>query len=128
MAMTKKEQQVMADLKTDLAMARALAWPNFPCPDQLPPAAWDKVQHGWTMNAYSANVSEVWRKGSIHYTQANLHGGSRGPCKMWATEAEAYQALYHALARQYGTVMAKVLAGCFPTAEQEQQNKQEVAS
>lgn len=75
---------------------------------------------GWTSNDYAVSVSKKWREGNLYYDKEPpkgkwTGGGHYNGGPLYATESEAYQALYHELANRYGQSMASVLRRAFPS-------------
>lgn len=125
MAMTKKEQAemdrlrllrdaAMDRLRREAAMAKALAWPTFEKPEAMPRGEWNQTIHGWYFNSYNQRVAEGWSKGSFYTTNPDdpirMSSGSRDHCPLYATEAEAYRAMIHELARKYAETLAGLYA------------------
>lgn len=125
MALTKKEQAEFKQLREERDLARALSWPTFPKPLPLPPAKEGEVIAGWSINVFAARVEQQWCRANTNYTsdprKDKTHGwqsgGSQEQVTLYATEAEAYQALFHELAEKYAVELDKVLKRAFPCPE-----------
>jgi hypothetical protein len=114
--LTKSQQEELDRLQKDRDMARALSWPNFdPPPPMKKPDDWNAVIEGWAFNVSACRVWKRWQKGSISYnedprTLKDEHlSGSRHCDPLYATEQEAYLALYHATCLEYAKNLAHIL-------------------
>lgn len=73
MAMTKAEQKRMADLESDLVLAKALRWPDYK-PLRLDAAAiaaakdWGDVTAAWWFNAHNLSVGDGCFSSNAHST------------------------------------------------------------
>lgn len=115
MAMNKKEAAEFANLRRDLALAKALRWPDTPVPERLPlpdvNGAW--VQ-GWDFNEYTGIVEQAWTERHAHgrgvldveERRRSIRGSQNGR-RVFATRLDALIALRHAQTREF----AKRLAG-----------------
>lgn len=133
MAMNKKEQAEMQRLRDDLALSRALRWPDY-----LRPAPVDrdwitanlveggsqyghpqKVARGWFCNAHLGGMSGY---GATYGCSNGIHHNTSGDVtttqnmgRMFATKREALQALRLELTEKCASVLAAVdrqLADC----------------
>lgn len=133
MAMNKKEQAEMQRLRDDLALARAMRWPDYPRPAPVD-REWikdnlveggvkyghaSKVARGWFYNAYVGGMSG---HGVTHGCSDGIHHSTSGDAtttqnmgRMYATKREALQALRLDLTEQCAHILAGVdrqLADC----------------
>ena len=93
----------------------ALGWPQFPRPKPLPKSgSYDTLITGWGLNVYTRKVYRVWQSSVFTYFNADRKHGSRSTEPVYATEAEAWQALLHELAEQYAAILADVRENAFP--------------
>jgi hypothetical protein len=116
--MTKAQKLKMEVLLRERNMARALSWPNFPEPTPLHrPEAIGGTQAGWGYNDYTVTVRQLWRTCTAIYDNAELKNGSRSFQPLYATEAEAWQALYHSFSRKCADTLADILSKAFPKGE-----------
>lgn len=113
MAMTKAEKAEMDTLREARDLARALAWPSYPCPSPMTydevranltteiPASYGrgqprKVCVGWFKSAYNGTVSKGWSDGISHST--TMHpDGSQNKGLIYRTYDDAAHALRHEL-------------------------------
>lgn len=117
MAMTKKEQVEVAELRKQLGMARALSWPNFPKPTPLAkPGQGEPEIHGWEQNSYAHRVWERWSSGHSTYDEPpdpsgkyKHRNGTQGMPRLYATERDAWLAMFHEVAEECAARLAKIL-------------------
>lgn len=124
MAMTKKEQQMLDDLRKACDYARALRWPEYELPKPMPP---DEVRakmvtpcmrygkeslctKGWSYNEYSRLVMPIWSDGVYHTTSDPTNGGqwSHNAGTLYRTKADALRALRLALTISYSQELDRV--------------------
>ncbi len=113
-ALTKAQQAELDRLREEAEAAKALAWPNFPKPVPLKAPEWgEPVIHGWAFNSYTRHVIEQWRSSSCQYSEdpegKKYASGSRTYSPIYATEQEAWLALYYELCLKYAGELAAVL-------------------
>ncbi len=133
MAMNKKEQDEMQRLRDDLALSRALRWPDYPRPTPVDRDWVDAnlaeggvqygrpqmVARGWFYNAYIGGmrgheVTYGCSNGMSHSSSGDLTT-SQGMGRMFATKREALQALRLELTERCAGILAVVdqqLADC----------------
>lgn len=115
MAMTKAEQARVAALETDLAMARAMAWPSYRCPSPmteqdiavLMKSANGAPARGWFANPYNGRVTF----GCSTLTSHNPEGDKTTTQKMgrmYVTELTAYEVLRHEVTRRVANDLARI--------------------
>jgi hypothetical protein len=113
MAMNKTEQAMVADLKRELAMAKAFRFTDDILPDvPIPPA--NETTRGWTFNQYSRRVAPVVSRYGSH--KANWSddeepefshvSGSQGGLALYSTKELALRALRRALEGEYARALA----------------------
>lgn len=113
MAMNKSEQAEMKALRMEAEMAKALSWPNFPKPIPLEsPSHENGLEEvvGWEINTHSRTIQKIWNGRVSHYSSPERRNGSQGHARLYATEREAWLALFHELANLYAFNLAEVLA------------------
>ncbi len=117
MAMTKKQAAEMEELRTAADRSTALGWPQFPKPVPLPKSdRYDRAVVGWCLNLYTRTVRKVWQTSLATYDSADRINGSRDLPPVYATEAEAWQAMMHELAEQFAITLSVVRKKAFPEA------------
>ncbi len=125
MAMTKKEQAEMERLRTDLAMARAMRWPDYPKPEPMTReqikenlveggeryGRRQEVARGWFYNAYLGGYSQPTAtygcSDGLNYNSEGDTTSTQNMGRMYATKFEALCALRLDLTEQ----VARLLAG-----------------
>ncbi|HYE17975.1 MAG TPA: hypothetical protein VEA69_06005 [Tepidisphaeraceae bacterium] len=132
MAKLTKQQQAEFDamiadaerIAEERDIARALAWPNFPKPAPLrrptPEESGERYIEGWaTRTPWSTHdtprVVKEWQSWDCYFSEnpkgkTGYRGGARGGGPLYATEAEAWLAMYHDEAIRYGKQLARMLA------------------
>lgn len=126
MAMNKKEQAEMQRLRDDLALVRAMRWPDYPRPSPVNREWIDanlvdggeqygrrqKVARGWFYNAYLGSISgHGVSYGCSSGMSHNTHGDTtttQQMGRMYATKREALQALRLELTEKCAGVLAAV--------------------
>ena len=122
MAMTKAEQQRVADLEKGLAMARALRWPEYNMPAPLTRQEIENskepggikfkghdpqmVCFGWFGNAHTG---EVWRgcsDGINHGTGDTT--STQGMGRMFNSEADAWRAVRYEMTERFSERLARI--------------------
>lgn len=121
MPMNKKEQAEMQRLRDDLALARAMRWPDYPKPaaitlEQIKANLVDggiryghaqKVARGWFYNAFSQSLSYGCSDGHFHDRNGDTTS-TQQIGYMFATKADAARALRCDLTIEYATKLAAV--------------------
>lgn len=133
MAMTKAEQAEMQRLRDDLALSRAMRWPDYPMP-QAVTREWiaanlvdggiryssaQRVARGWFINAYLGGYSRpkvtLGCSDGVHHNTEGDVTVSQNMGRMYATKREALQALRLTLTEMCAKILADVdsqLADC----------------
>lgn len=126
MAMNKKERAEMERLREDLALAKAMKWPDYPMPSTVTRQWIDdnlvdggvkynihqKVARGWF---YNANILSFNRhrptygcsNGMTHAVEGDVTT-SQSAGRMFATKLDALRALRLDLTEQCATILASV--------------------
>jgi len=121
MAMNKTEQAAFEKLRSDLALSRAMRWPDYPEPAPMTRAEieankvdggmkWgkpQKVARGWFQNAYDQRISHGCSDGHGH----DRHGdttSSQGMGRMYATKADALRAMRIEMTENFAGRLAAV--------------------
>lgn len=119
--MTKKEQAEFERLRSDLALARAMRWPDYPKPASMTaqeiaaakvPGGTryghpQMVAMGWFQNSYSRRVTLGCSDGVHHSTDGNTTG-SQNAGIMYRDKADAWRAMRHELTEKYAKELAEI--------------------
>lgn len=114
MAMTKREQAEMAELRTRLGMLEALARQvEIPAKDLPRPTI--GMNQGWDYNIYTKRVEPYTSESHAHYRGAHLfkrdwdaHSWSQGGRDLYSSKKLALQALRAAMQRTHATELANI--------------------
>jgi hypothetical protein len=122
MAMTKAEKARMAELEKQLAMSRAMRFPDYSVPQ---PMSYDDIKdalsvsgetvvRGWFYNAnlggyggYS-NQATYGCSNGINHSREGAKTSTQGMGRMYRTREEAVMALRHELTTQCAELLARV--------------------
>lgn len=121
MAMNKKEQAAMNRLRDDLALSRAMRWPDYPKPaamsvEQIKANLVDggtkhgrpqRVARGWFYNAHNGYLSYGCSDGYFHDRVGDTTS-SQTAGYMFATKAEAARAMRHDMTIAFAAKLAAV--------------------
>lgn len=121
MAMTKREQADMRRLRDDLALARAMRWPDYPNPAPMPQAEIkanlveggerygrrQKVARGWFCNAYNGSLTYGCSDGTHHDSRGDTTG-TQGMGIMYRTKADAARAMRLEMTEKFAEKLAAV--------------------
>ena len=121
MAMTKKEQAEMQRLRDDLALARAMRWPDYPKPAPMTHAEINAnlveggerfgrrqmVARGWYQNSYSGRVTYGCST-TIHHSSEGDTTTSQHMGVMYRTKAAALMAMRLEMTEKFAKELAKV--------------------
>jgi hypothetical protein len=108
--MTKAEKAEMENLRKARDLARALAWPSYPCPQPMTQEEIKeamtvdkkmsygnyvtKVALGWYQNSYNGLIERGWSTTSSH-SRSMSDGGAQNMGRMYRTYEDAARALRH---------------------------------
>lgn len=112
MAMNKKEQAEMADMRRELAEARALRYtprvePDLPAPR---PLTGEKIS-GWDFNSYSFEVKQAWSESFAHGNgpaRDRRMTASQGAVPLYSTKLRALKAMRNEMERKAARDQAEV--------------------
>lgn len=110
MAMTKKEQAEMEDLKRQLAIAKAFRFTNPVNKDVAPPSGgWGStLSTGWVFNSYTKKV-DVACSSQVHHAIGKTDKTStQNPIWMFSSKLLALKALRHDLERKFAEELANI--------------------
>ncbi len=120
MAMNKKEQAEVAELRNQLYLARALGWSHAPEPERMPiPTGFNKYANGWDYNAYFGSsfgrpdAERAWTSsinhGSGHVTDPSKRPSASQNSKcLFFTRLDALVALRLELEKNTAKILAEV--------------------
>lgn len=112
MAMNKKEQAEMAELKRQVAINRALNWTQSIAPDLKVPSFDDKDSSGFVFNAHNAHVQPAWSTSVSHGVgqPARMKGysASQRGISMYSSKLLALRALRHEMELAFANRLADV--------------------
>lgn len=110
MAMNKKELAEMAELKRELAEARALRFTSQVVPDLPAPKGGVKTS-GWDFNAHCHEVGQAWSE-SIAHGRGPARGknmsASQGSRALYSTKLLALKAMRNTMEHKAARELAKV--------------------
>jgi hypothetical protein len=98
MAMNKKEQQLLEDLKTKFA----LRWTEPVAPDIEPPDSLGKnnLRKGFLFNAYSGRVEPACTDSLYHSFGCDDEARSQGSQRLYSTRFRALKAMRHEVEKE----------------------------
>jgi hypothetical protein len=112
MAMNKKEQAELADLKNSLRLAKALRWTEQVLKDVPPPTTYGKETSGFVFNAYSFSVSAAWSSTVSHgigsHAREGRSSGSQNSISMYSTRLLALRGLRNAVEQESAKKLAEI--------------------
>lgn len=126
MAMTKAEKAEMERLRADLALARAMRWPDYPKPASMTRdeilanlvegkdefGRPSKVARGWFINSYLGGWGGFTPSYGCSNGYSHNSNGERTTTQqmgvMYATKADALRAVRHELTEKMATILANV--------------------
>lgn len=112
MAMNKKEQAELAELKNSLRLAKALRWTEPVGKDVPPPHTFGEEASGFVFNAYSSSVSAAWSSSGSHgigsHTRESKYGGSQNSISMFSTRLLALRGLRNAVELEAAQKLARI--------------------
>lgn len=95
MAMTKKEQQRLADLEQQLREAKAFRFTEAVATDRPPPPSFDSLVKGFTFNDYNDEISKACTSSNSHCPYSDEETTSQRPLHLYSTQLLALRALRH---------------------------------
>jgi hypothetical protein len=114
MAMTKSERAEMERLRNDLALARALRWPDYK-PEHIDPAearrgiGFSDIVPAWSFNAYSLRVEHGCFSSLYHSTYDPTKTTTQGQGGPWfPTMRDALMALRVAKTIEFAKTLAQL--------------------
>lgn len=116
MAMNKKEQAEMAELRKKLAIAKAFVR-TLPVEKDVPVPlpSWEsgKYSHGFDFNSYNNSIGEYWSSSVSHYTsnpigKTGYISGSQRGVSLYSTRLLALKALRHAVENNCAAALADI--------------------
>lgn len=112
MAMNKKEQAEMAELKREAAINRALNWTQKIEPDLPTPSADDKDSSGFVFNAHNAHVQPAWSTSVSHGigrpARMSGYSASQRGIPMYSSHLLALRALRHEMELAFASRLADI--------------------
>lgn len=110
MAMTKKEKELVSDLKKQVAILKVFRFTEDVEPDVMPPTVFGDVATGYEFNSHTGVISKAWTESHFHGSGwvKPKYGGSQCAIRLYSTELLALKAMRRAMEKTFAEKLASV--------------------
>lgn len=108
MAMNKKEQAELEELRKQLAIAKAFRFTEPVERDVQPPESYSALATGWVYNEYNCMVSVACSNSVHHAVGRTDKTNTQRPISMYSSKLLALKGLRNALEQKYAKALADI--------------------